>query len=285
MFEPKTYWEKRASLTEAFVEQLVRRWPSDQQEQIVPLRTKYQMEQYYLRCAESAEVVGTPADLTKIAGLAQIKSLLEHNLGRGYWQNHNAAVTPAADTCIGGTAYARKFREFMDGLPSISTAVRADMPSQFVADLGRSRNPDVPSIPTLVIRGHTDEAGDTLNFITVFGALSVETIYLDHMPAQFPWTLQDYWRSEAVRYLGHMTLLDLVVGLGQALQAQQQTRLVIPFELSDADLATATEKLEGVEVIYNPPKPDTDAPDDEAPALEAVESEAPATEVPSESTL
>jgi hypothetical protein len=57
MFEPKTYWEKRASLTEAFVEQLVRRWPSDQQEQIVPLRTKYQMEQegYSLDDLEQAE--------------------------------------------------------------------------------------------------------------------------------------------------------------------------------------------------------------------------------------
>lgn len=251
MFEPKTYWEKRAGLTEAFVDQLARRLPADLQVSIAPLLGKFQMEQYYLRCAESAEVVGIPQDLATVATQPKIESLFKANLGRGYWQSPNAASTTAPQGNVGTSSFGMKFANFMASLPRLDESVKPDMGSLLVADYGRSRDPQVPCIPTLILVGNTPQAGRTLNFITVYGQTTVETLYLDHLPAEFPWNLKDFWRSEAVRYIGHLTVDQLVVGFASALQPHLQGKVIVDFELSLPEIDAISKALpEGMALQY-----------------------------------
>ncbi|QVD49394.1 hypothetical protein LUCX_324 [Xanthomonas phage vB_XciM_LucasX] len=224
MFEPKSYLEERLALAEIFQQSLAQTLlavvPREQRPQIQYLFEHYGRSQQLLRDKEAKRVVGEPVLEEGVAYLDQTKLLeyLKANLGRTYFGTEEE--TGAPDGSIGTKGFGTKFADWLKSLPDMDKSFAKNMPSGFYSDVSRG----APA-PILVLN-----FGSRLLIAGYHVYLGVFSIYLDHVPADFKWEMEDKraLRGEAVTYFNDIKLGDFETEFLKAMSAQGIGEIKIP---------------------------------------------------------
>lgn len=239
MFEPSTYQEKRATLNEILIQQLVGVVMSmnkllsgvpalAQQSQMFSGRMSVMFEQYargqqLLRDKEAERRLGPVIfeDGAKYANADLILDFLKANVGRTYFGT--TEHTEAPDGCIATSGFHLKFKDWLAGLPEYDSSISREMLSGFYRDT-MTAGPQAP-IPVLVLRN-----GSELITVLFREYVSVMALNLDMVPSDYRWENTNHYslRGEMYTYRNNMLEIDLEVQLAIALSGQGINALYTP---------------------------------------------------------
>jgi hypothetical protein len=227
MFEPKTYAEKRAAMNEILTQQLanvVLRIADPQTKPHVQMMLEqYGRGQQTLRDVEANRVLGPVAfeDQVTYANSQTILDYLMSNVGRTYFGTEHHTLAPNGS--IGTPGFGIKFKDWLASLPEYDNSISKDMVSGFYRDTVTNGmgNP----LPLLILRN-----GNELIAVLFRVYVSVMTLNLDHVPADYRWESTSHYplRGEMFSYRGDLTVAKLEEELTAALAVHGITDLVKP---------------------------------------------------------
>jgi hypothetical protein len=232
MFEPKDFLSKRAAMNEILLQQLfgyILHTATPQMKQhLLGTFEQHAKGQQRLKDVEADRVLG---DVKYAPGVlyATHETMLNYlmaNVGRTYFgvENH----TSAPDGSIGTAGFGTKFKDWLGALPDYDTSIGRSMVSGFYRD-NHTKGPSNP-VPLLVLRN-----GNELITIVFNGYVSVMTLNLDHVPADYRWDNHNHQalRGEMFSYRGDLSIPRLEEELRNALVAQGITELQIPVDVGN----------------------------------------------------
>ena len=237
MFEPKTYFEKRAALNEIVLQQMInivyRSGDENTRAQVSMIMNQFGMGQQRLRDEEANRIIGQfqPEEGVNYANAQTVLDYLKANVGRTYFgvQEH----TTAPDGAIGTAGFGTKFKDWVESLPEYDASVSMNMETGFDAD-----TMTVPGqkLPLLVLR-----YGEELITVMYRGHVSMVVLNLNYIPAEYNWGLAHHYalRGEMYSYRGNLSIEALETLMSQAIAKHTQTPLNKPAPLPMAEeLAT-----------------------------------------------
>ncbi len=252
MFEPKTFFEKRLTLMEALLNQilgmmvedsrssvsyankLVAGLPADadentrrqanalathsheREERLNHILDTWGFRAHAMRDEEAQRVIGT-VDLGESAATrVWMENILRHNYGvlevYGKGLHNFDEQLPGNDP--------EKFQSWLNGLENAQAVIRDSRASGFYKDQGSIYR----NIPALFINN-----GRELHMFILTDRITAQTISLDHLPNDWDWdSNQDMWRIETHKYLNTMTKYGFLRGLAEALKNDGRTTLFVP---------------------------------------------------------
>lgn len=225
MFEPKTFQEKRAAMTEILLQQVLnevlRITPVENRERLMQAFGNYARGMQSLRDREAERVLGPVIheEGQRVADLTVIRDYLEANLGRTYFDfvNH----TKAADGAI-GTAGFKKFNDWVKELPELDVAMSREIQTGFYRDSSTvfGRN-----IPILLIR-----KGPEVTVIIFNQHYAANTLHLDYVAKDYRWDAANHYplRGEMYTYRNSLTVEQFEAAFAEALAQHTDTPLARP---------------------------------------------------------
>lgn len=226
MFEPKSFQEKRAAMSEILLQQVLnevlRIAPTENRERLMQAFGNYARGMQSLRDREAARVLGPEvhAEGEKVADLTVVRDYLEANLGRTYFDF--VIHTKAADGAIGTAGFSKKFNDWVKELPELDVAMSREIQTGFYRDSSTvfGRN-----IPILLIRKGSE--------ITVFifnQHYAANTLHLDHVAEDYRWDAANHYplRGEMYTYRSSLTVAQFEEAFAAALAQHTDTPLARP---------------------------------------------------------
>lgn len=273
MFEPKTYQEKRNSMNEMLIQQLVNvvMRSSDPQSQayLRDSMERFAVGHSRLRDAEALRILG-PLETeveTDYADQAVILQYLQHNLGRTFFGQPDP--TAAADGSIGTAGFGKKYKDWLAELPNFDESIGVDMKSGFYADYMTKG----PADPMAVLVLHH---GSELILIAYHKYLSTLTLHLDYVPEAYNWSASSHYalRGEMFTYRGNMKVEEFEVLLAQALSGHTALPLAKPV-FAELPVAEELATVGYSQVIEEAPAANDSVISEEAPVTFAEVAEVP----------
>lgn len=264
MFQPQTYQEKRATINEVLLQQLAGALrmiaPAQLQGQLGMMLEQYGRNQQRLRDSEANNVLGKfePAEGVEYASQGTILEYMKANLGRTYFGT--TEPTGAPDGSIGTAGFGKKFNEWLESLPNFDASIGPDMKTGFYRD--EMTHPQRKGLPILVLRH-----GDELTAVVFFQYLSVMTLNLPFVPADYNWSAANHYplRGEMYTYRGNISKAHFEALFAAALSDQGVTAFHEPkLEVQSTGLA----QVQSDETTAAP-APAADAPAGEVEAAPA----------------
>lgn len=221
MFEPKSYVEQRLVIVEAILNQLlaisVRKAQPDSEESqmLYKLMSNWEFHGHSSKANEATRILGGPFQLTEDTADRQwIARMLRCNFGvlevYGEGEYNNDPRLPGND--------AAKYSEWLALLESPTAVVRDTRPSEFFKDTLT----DFSGMPVLKIITKDDKGRSMLHIMLLFHGLTVQSLSLDHLPANWDWDAQpDSWRVEVFTYLNNMSKRNFLLELGRAIDVSR----------------------------------------------------------------
>ncbi len=237
MFEPKTYGEKQAALTDMFLQQtfsyLLQKADQKEADYLRNTFYNYGKAKQALRNAEAARGLGPVVreDGTLYSAAADIIALMQLNFGRAYLRTE--AHTPAPAGTIGSEGYAKKFKDFIGDLPELDAKLGPTMATGFYADKMTAPTP----IPALALT-----FGSETILISIHGGVSVLSFSWDHVSPDYDWSRDNHYslRAEAYDYRDNRTAAEIVSAMAEALATQGVNVIYLP--------TSAKEAIEGMSI-------------------------------------
>lgn len=226
MFEPKTFQEKRAAMTEILCQQILqevlRMSPTEGRDRLFQAFGSYARGMQGLRDREALRILGPEvhAEGERIADLTVIRDYLEANLGRTYFDfvNH----TKAADGAIGTAGFGKKFNDWVKELPELDVAMSREIQTGFYRDSSTvfGRN-----IPVLLIR-----KGPEVTVIIFNQHYAANTLHLDYVDENYRWDAANHYplRGEMYTYRSSLTVEQFEEAFAEALAQHTETPLARP---------------------------------------------------------
>lgn len=268
MFEPQTYQDKRAALNEMLLQQMagfvMRTADPQTRSHMQNMLEQYGRGQQLLRDSEATRVLGPVEKLegSTYIDAAMMLEWLKANVGRTYFGSDEHTTAPQGS--IGTAGFDQKFDAWLASLPSYDTSVSKDMFSGFYRD-DMTATGGKP-LPMLVIRD-----GDEITVILLYKYVSVMTLNLSKVPADYRWENPNHYalRGEMYTYRGNMRAIDFEVQFAAALADQGLHAIHEP------KLATATAGLAQTEEhVVDSEETPTVVEDTDSPPLDEVTQQA-----------
>lgn len=217
MFESTTYAEKRSSLNEILLQQLLgevlKLTDSAGRERLMDAFERYGRGQQLLRDKEAARLLG-PTDASEGIEYVDASYMLDYlkaNVGRTYFGVDEP--TDAPEGSIGTAGFGKKFKDWLNELPAYDESVSKDIKTGFYKDTMTAPN----QIPMLVLR-----TGDEATVVLFYKHVSVMTLNLARTPADYNWNQANHYllRGEMYSYRGNIAKENFLQMLSEALKGQ-----------------------------------------------------------------
>lgn len=232
MFQPTDYQAKRNAMNEILLQQLsgvlMSVLPPANKPHVQQMLEQYGRGQQILRDKEAERILGPVVhEVGNVyATAATFLNYLKANVGRTYFGTEEPTGAPPGS--IGTSDFGMRFKEWLASLPDYDLALNPNMQSGFYRD-NSSGGPNV-SIPLLAIR-----KGNELTVVVFRTYVSVMTLNLDQIPADYPWTNHTHYalRGELFSYRSNVTIPELEQELRTVLAAHGIDSLQIPTDVGD----------------------------------------------------
>lgn len=235
MFEPKTYWEKRAALTESLVQHLLGIIGSHDQQLHAQIQDQWAQSNGHLKNFEVRKLLGDATHIPKdeVASRDWIYETMQQNFGTYYFGGLN--VFENQPTAIGEQL--EPLMKWVGELPDMLNTVNDKIEPGFWREFTGNGRSGVGML--FVTNGF-------LYALSCGGHVMVQQLSLNHLPQEWTWR-NGYYRSEFFDYRDDLTRVEFLVQLAKALKAQGITTIYAD-NLKESMAAEATALLAELEV-------------------------------------
>lgn len=207
MFEPKTYWEKRAALSESLIQHLLGIVGSHEPQLQAQIQDQWFRSNDHLKTYEANLILGDAPEIAKeeLATLDWIYETAQQNFGATFFAGHNVFENP--EGAIGDDIH--QLMDWINSLPDLANEVNPSIQPGFFAEVT-----------------HDGRRGLALMFVkngflyaaSFGGYIHLQQLSLENLPTEWTWR-NGFYRSEFFNYRNDLTRVEFLGVLSEALKS------------------------------------------------------------------